>query len=66
MIDGSDSEKPKKRQRRGRKIASPPQMTASDNAITVKELLRSSEKIVVISGAGISTNAGCKLNTIHE
>jgi hypothetical protein len=28
----------------------------------VKELLRSSEKYVVLSGAGISANAGCELN----
>lgn len=30
------------------------------NIIRVRELLRSSRKVVVISGAGISANAGCK------
>ena len=36
--------------------------TPKDGFIQVQELLRSSEKIVVISGAGISANAGCRLN----
>jgi hypothetical protein len=61
-IGDSDSEKVKKGQRRHRKIATPHQKIASNNSITVEGLLRSSEKIVVISGAGISTNAGCELN----
>ena len=66
IIDGSDSEKPPKRQQRHRKIATPLKKRASDNAITMRELLRSSQKIVVISGAGLSTNAGCELDMIHD
>ena len=36
--------------------------TSKDGSLRVQELLRSSKKIVVISGAGISANAGCRLN----
>jgi hypothetical protein len=36
--------------------------TRVDSFIQVKKLLRSSGKIVVISGAGIAANAGCRLN----
>ena len=36
-----------------------------DDLGRLRELVRSSEKIVVISGAGISVNAGCELKLIY-
>jgi len=38
----------------------------ADDFSRLKELMRSSEKIVVISGADISVSAGCKLKLVCE
>jgi hypothetical protein len=35
-----------------------------DDLSRLRELVRSSEKIVVISGAGISVSAGCELKLV--
>jgi hypothetical protein len=37
-----------------------------DDFSRLRVLVRSSEKIVVISGAGISVSAGCKLKLVYK
>ena len=37
-----------------------------DGFSRLRELMRSSEKIIVISGAGISVSAGCELKLVYK
>jgi len=70
IINDSDSlrapdQGPPKKPRRSQGGKEPLRKTPkSANSFRVQELLRSSKKVIVISGAGISANAGCGLNVM--
>jgi hypothetical protein len=75
IINDSDSPKQsafnrgflEKKRRRNRESERPfQQILPADDFLRVKKLLRSSKKIFVISGAGISANAGSKLDFIYK